>query len=280
MEKCRTLTLEGSALPFDLDITLQCGQVFRFEKIGRWWCGILGDEVVRIRQEGRDLLFAGTTEDHIVRYFDLDLDLEGILAGFPDEPLLASAVEYAHGLRIVRQPAWECTASYIVATFANIPGIRTRIRLLCERFGEEIRSKEYAFPHPEVLASSPLCDIRSCRVGYRDRFLCATSQMISNEPGWEERIRDLRYRDARDALMKYPGVGRKVADCVLLFAFHRFEAVPVDVWIDRIMRTHYLEEGERYSYDRIADQARAIFGPHAGYAQEYLFAARDLMIKK
>lgn len=280
MEHCRVLTLEGSALPFDLDMTLRCGQVFRFEKVGRWWCGVLGSKVIRIRQEGRELHFAGTTEDEIIRYFDLNLDLEGILAGFPDDPLLISAVGHAQGLRIVHQPAWECTASYIVATFANIPGIRTRIRLLCERFGEEIQSGHYTFPQPGVLASSPLCDIRSCRVGYRDRFLCGTAGMVSNEPGWDERIAALEYRDARKELMRFPGVGRKVADCILLFAFHRFEAVPVDVWIDRIMRTHYLEEGKRYSYDQIADQARAIFGPYAGYAQEYLFAARDQMMKK
>ena len=277
MPPYRTLRLEGDALPFDLDRTLACGQVFLWEKRGNWWCGILDQKPVRIRQD-RDLLrFSGAPEEDIIRYFDLDLDLGGILAGFPDEPVLLQAIDSAYGLRIVRQPAWECTASYIVATFANIPGIQTRLKLLCEKFGERIEDGRAAFPSPEKLAASPLCDIRSCRVGYRDKFICGTATMVSADPGWVERISALPYREARKELLGFPGVGKKVADCILLFAFHRFEAVPVDVWIDRIMRTHYLPEGERYSYDKIADSARQIFGLNAGYAQEYLFAAREMI---
>jgi N-glycosylase/DNA lyase len=273
----QVLTLEGRALPFDLDITLSCGQVFRFEKRGRWWYGVIKGELVRVRQEGKNLFFSGTTEEEIRHYFDLELDLEAILESLPDDQILSAAIDHAYGLRIIWQPAWECTASYIVATFANIPGIRTRIKLLCERFGEEIETGEYAFPSPIVLAESPLCEIRSCRVGYRDRYLCGTAQMIVSDPDWRERIAHLPYREAQKELCAFPGVGKKVADCILLFAFHRFEAVPVDVWIDRIMKTHYLDEKERYSYDQIGDAARAHFGPYAGYAQEYLFAARDLI---
>ncbi len=277
MPPYRTLRLEGDALPFDLDRTLACGQVFLWEKQGNWWCGILGQKPVRIRQDGDLLRFSGASEEDIIRYFDLELDLEEILAGFPDDPILLQAIDSAYGLRIVRQPAWECTASYIVATFANIPGIQTRLKLLCERFGERIGDGKTAFPSPEKLAASPLCDIRSCRVGYRDKYLCGTAAILSADHGWEERIAALPYSEARRELLRLPGVGKKVADCILLFAFHRFEAVPVDVWIDRIMRTHYLEEDKRYSYDRIADAARQIFGPNAGYAQEYLFAAREMI---
>jgi len=274
------ILLEGNALPFNLDRTLSCGQVFRWEKRGRWWCGIIGRDVVRVCQENNTLIFSGTTEEEISGYFDLELDLEEILAGFPDDLILRTAIDFAYGLRIVRQPAWECTASYIVATFANIPGIRFRIKLLCERFGYEIESGEYTFPSPHTLAESPLCDIRSCRVGYRDRYLCGTAQMFSSDPGFRDRVAALPYKEARNELLRLPGVGRKVADCILLFAFHHFQAVPVDVWIDRIMKSHYLNEGEKYSYDQIADTARTIFGSHAGYAQEYLFAARDALSKK
>lgn len=277
MPPYRTLRLEGDALPFDLDRTLACGQVFLWEKRGDWWCGILDQKPVRIRQDGDLLHFSGAPEEEIISYFDLELDLEEILAGFPDDPILLQAIDSAYGLRIIRQPAWECTASYIVATFANIPGIQTRLKLLCEKFGERIEDGRAAFPSPEKLAASPLCDIRSCRVGYRDKYLCGTATMVSADPKWVERISTLPYREARKELLGFPGVGKKVADCILLFAFHRFEAVPVDVWIDRIMRTHYLEEDKRYSYDRIADAARRIFGPNAGYAQEYLFAAREMI---
>lgn len=275
MSRCSLLRLEGTALPFNLDVTLSCGQVFRWEKKGHWWIGAMRGKPVRVRQDGDRLFFSGAAEDEIVQYFDLDLDLEGVLAGFPDDPILCQAIEEARGLRIVKQPAWECAASYIVATFANIPGIRSRLRLLCERFGEEIAPGEFSFPSPEILAESPISEIRNCRVGYRDRFLSKTACIISETPGWEERIAALPYREARAELLTFPGVGKKVADCIQLFAFHRFEAVPVDVWIDRIIRTFYLEEGERYSYDQIADCARLVFGPCAGYAQEYLFAARN-----
>ncbi|MCP1663054.1 MULTISPECIES: DNA-3-methyladenine glycosylase [Methanocalculus] len=276
----RSLLLEGDALPFNLDRTLLCGQVFRWEKTGQWWTGILADNVVHIRQDGRELHFTGTTGEEITRYFDLDRDLEAILASFPDHPILNLAVDHARGLRVIRQPAWECTASYIVATFANIPGIQTRIRLLCERFGDEVAPGRHAFPSPRSLAASPLCDIRDCRVGYRDRYLCNTAMMITENPAWEREIWDLPYQEARKKLLAYPGVGKKVADCILLFAFHHFEAVPVDVWIERIMQQHFLTRDLRLPYDRIADAARDIFGPYAGYAQEYLFAARDIIPKK
>ena len=268
------------ALPprqFSLDLTLSCGQVFRWERQGAWWQGIVGDELIRVRQEG-DLLLAGEGREETIRsYFALDLDLDGILRSIDRDPVIHGAIGHCRGLRVIRQDPWECLASYICATYANIPGIRKKIRLLSETFGEPLETEsgiQYRFPAPEAIASSDLCEIRRCSLGYRSGYLCETAQMVAGDPGWAERLAALSTAEARAGLMALKGVGPKVADCVLLFAFARYDVFPVDVWIARIMRQHY-GLPESAGYNRIAGEGRALFGEYAGYAQEYLFCDRQ-----
>ncbi len=268
------------ALPrrhFSLDLTLSCGQVFRWEKQGDWWEGIVGDEVIRVRQVDDTLMADSGHEKTIRSYFQLDHDLERILRSIDRDPVIHAAIGHCRGLRIIRQDPWECLASYICATYANIPGIRKKIRLLSESFGEPLRTESgtrYRFPPPETIASSELCDIRRCSLGYRSGYLCETARTIAEEPGWAERLAALPTREARSELMALKGVGPKVADCVLLFAFARYEVFPVDVWIARIMHQCY-GLPEPASYNRIAGEGRTLFGEYAGYAQEYLFCDRQ-----
>ncbi|MEI6293085.1 MAG: DNA glycosylase [Methanomicrobiales archaeon] len=277
-----SLTLSASQ-PFNLDKTLSCGQVFRWVEAGGWWTGIVGDRVIRIRQEGDIITWEGTGESFIRHYFSLDLDLPTILSGIDRDPVIHQAIEECRGLRIIRQPPWECLVSYVIATFTNIPSIKRRITLLCREFGNEISSEGFAhfsFPTPDALACAEECQVRACSLGYRAPFLCHVAQEIDANPGWADIIRDLPYEEARTELMHFRGVGRKVADCVLLFGFGRLEAVPVDVWIERIIRQHYLEPGEKANYESLRRYAQGYFGPFAGYAQEYLFCMRNDIIKK
>ncbi len=262
---------------FSLDLTLGCGQVFRWEWRGDWWEGVVGDDVIRIRQEG-DLLMCESGNLETVRsYFQLDLDLDAILRSIDRDPIIHEAIGHCAGLRIIRQEPWECLASYICATYTSIPAIRKKIRLLSETMGEPIETAygtRYRFPEPEAVASSGLCDIRRCTLGYRSGYLWETAHTIAGDPAWAERLASLPLEEARRELMAFKGVGPKVADCVLLFAFARYEAFPVDVWIARIMQQCYGLPAKA-GYNRIVREGRALFGQYAGYAQEYLFCARQ-----
>jgi N-glycosylase/DNA lyase len=277
-----SLTLSADQ-PFNLDKTLSCGQVFRWVNTGEWWIGIVGNRLIRIRQDGDHLTWDGADEPFIRHYFSLDLDLPGVLSEIDRDPVVHRAIDECRGLRIIRQPPWECLVSYIIATFTNIPSIKRRISLLCREFGNEISYDGepcFSFPTPDALAGAEECQIRACSLGYRAPFLCHVAQEIERNPGWEDTVRNLPYEEGRTELMHYRGVGRKVADCVLLFGFERLEAVPVDVWIERILRQHYLKPGEKANYEYIRRYAQGYFGPYAGYAQEYLFCVRDTITKK
>ncbi|HRX33312.1 MAG TPA: DNA glycosylase [Methanoregulaceae archaeon] len=273
----KTITLPPDQ-PFDLHLTLSCGQVFRWVRDCDWWTGVVGDTVVRIRQDGNRLTFSGADRPFIREYFHLDGDLPAILAGIDRDTLMHETIRKNRGLRIIRQPPWECLASYICATYANIPGIKKRISLLSEKFGEQVSSGSetyYSFPTPDSLAECLPGDLRSCSVGYRASFLADTARIVADSPGWEESVRELSFNDARRVLLSLKGVGKKVADCVLLFGFQRYESFPVDVWIERIMKHCYGSGRELKRYEEIAGLGRELFGAYAGYAQEYLFCDRE-----
>jgi N-glycosylase/DNA lyase len=269
--------------PFNLDATLSCGQVFRWERSEGWWHGTVDDTPLRIRQEGSTLIYEGVGEAFIRSYFQLDLDLEMVLASVRKDKIIGDAIDRCGGLRIVRQPAWECLISYICATCSNIPMIRRRIANLAQEFGEEIIFQgrtQYTFPEPEVLSRLSASDLGMCRLGYRAEYIARAAQAIADDPDWAGRIVSLSYDDGRQELMNLRGVGPKAADCVLLFAFQKYESFPVDVWIRRIMQRHYVKEPDKKSftcaeYDRIGQFGRAYFGKYAGYAQEYLYCTRQ-----
>jgi len=266
---------------FSLDQSLRCGQVFRWEKTGDWWDGVVEQEAIRIRQRGRRLTFEGTTPERVRDIFQLDLDLDPILRSIDRDSVIHGAIAACSGLRLIKQPPWECLASYICATCANIPGIKKRVALLAETIGDPIAGcsgrDRYSFPSVEGVAGSDLCDISACRLGYRAPYLCATAQAISRDPGWVTRVHALDYATARRDLMRLAGVGPKVADCVLLFAFQKYEAFPVDVWIARIMQRFY-GAPVTGNYEQTGNLGRRYFGPYAGYAQEYLFSDRERIL--
>jgi N-glycosylase/DNA lyase len=273
------LTLDR-ATPFDLGKTLSCGQVFRWKGDDGTWTGVIGGQVVRVRQGGSRLSWSGTGKDTIVRYFSLDTDLPAILKDIDRDPLIHHAIGQSRGLRIVRQPPWECLASYIIATFTNIPSIKRRIGLLCQTFGQEIYAGPepwYSFPDPGSMEGGGACLLETCRLGYRAPYLCETAGRIAADPGWADRVASCSDEGARSVLMQYKGVGKKVADCVLLFGFGRLNAVPVDVWIERILRTCYFDDNPAgpMTYEDMRHFAQDYFGEYAGYAQEYLFSIRE-----
>jgi len=269
---------------FSLDQTLSCGQVFRWDRTDDgWWYGVIGRRVIRIRQVGNQLTFKGAPAPFISHYFSLDMDLPLIMASIDRDPFIHSAISQCTGLRLIRQPKWECLVSYICSTNSNIPAIRRRIASIAQKFGKEIEFEGdtyYAFPEPSSISCGE--DILpECKLGYRTPYVFDTACQMTDVKQWEDIISALPYEDSRRELMKLKGVGPKAADCILLFAFQKYEAFPVDVWIRRIMQKNYLKTLSSASaltgweYDTIRCYAKKHFGKYCGYAQEYLYATRD-----
>lgn len=270
-------------VPFNLDLSVSCGQSFRWRKIGEFWYAPVGEAVWKVKQEGDVLLYEGASETDLIRYFGLDVPLDDILADVDRDDLIHSAVSSCRGLRLHRQPTFECLISYICATCANIPGIQMRIENLAKTYGHPLEMDGmtfYTFPNPKDLACESPENIRLCKVGYRDKYICGASAYAAENPDWADEIFSMDYKEAKRKLMSLPGVGPKVADCVLLFAFEKYEAVPIDVWMERIFRTRYIGSEKKLSYEKAAGYAREHFGKYAGYAQEYLFAEREFIAKK
>lgn len=270
---------------FSLDQTLGCGQVFRWNRTENgWWYGVVGDRVIRIRQEGNRLTFKGAPSSLIIKYFSLDVDLPHILTSIDQDPFIHAAINQCTGLRLIRQPIWECLVSYICSTNSNIPMIRRRIATIAQQFGREITFEEntyFSFPNPSAISCSGEHAITDCKLGYRAPYVLNTAGKISDIRQWADAITALPYEDARRQLMKLPGIGPKAADCILLFAFQKYEAFPVDVWIRRIMHHNYIKTLNTGSaltgkeYDTIRRFAKSHFGEYCGYAQEYLYAVRE-----
>jgi len=287
-----TLQLNPSTTPFNLEETLRCGQVFRWRRLGDWWCGVVGDQVVKLRQLGSRLVFElhpeGGGGELLTRYFRLDDNLPHILSQINRDGWIGRAIQSLYGLRIIRQDPWECLISYICATNTNIPTIRRMIANLCQRFGEEIRCGEHifhTFPKPEALASASLWELRGCGLGFRARWVLQAARAVCSGELDVEGLKSLGYGEARRELMSLKGVGGKVADCILLFALEKLEAFPVDVWMKRIVLElyprHFSPDLVRRAlakrsltpreYEEISLFGRRYFGGYAGYAQEYLF---------
>lgn len=287
------IQLDQSITPFSLDHTLRCGQSFRWEKLSGWWYGVVERKVVKIKQVGDKLLFQtcpeGTEADFAKNYFRLDDNLPQILSKINRDKNIGMAIQRFHGLRIIRQEPWECLISYICATNKNIPAIKNMIVNLSKRFGRKIVFEDrdfYAFPRPSDLADADLKQLKTCKLGFRTERVLETSRIVRNKELDFGTLRKMDYGKAKCKLLALPGVGHKVADCVLLFSLGKLETFPVDVWVKRAILNYYsnrFEESfvEKISrrtsltsgeYEKISSFGKTYFGEYAGYAQEYLFA--------
>ncbi len=258
----------------DLDATLRSGQAFCWQWADGEWRGWIGDVPCAIAAEAdrwqvRSLgpaLPAAAVE----RYFGLDLDLEAILASFPDDPWLARARAHAPGLRLLAQEPWETLASFICSAVKQIPQIEEINRALRREFGVEVAPGLYAFPTPAALAEAGEAALRRCKLGFRARGLHETARRVAAGELDLARLHALSTAAAREALVGLRGVGPKIADCVLLFAYRRSDAFPIDVWVERVLRQLYFRR-RRVAPERLRRFPAAHFGPHSGYAQQYLF---------
>ncbi len=293
-----------SVRDYDLAATLDSGQAFRWQRQNESWIGVIGKHCVRLTQmpDGIHATTAATVEnwDWLHHFLQTEIDLAAVLKTFPDDEPMRAAVAACPGLRLLKQDPWECLASFILSSTKQIIQIRQIIALLCERFGEPCgcdapsqkcggdASSPVAcdegvaatllrrgvavttFPTPQRVAAATEAELRACKMGFRAPSLLAAAREIAEGRFDLERIRHLPHAEARAELMKLHGVGGKIADCVLLFAYGFDSAFPVDVWIERALQRLYFPR-RRASEPRLRRFAATHFGPHAGYAQQYLF---------
>ncbi|AKB48331.1 8-oxoguanine DNA glycosylase [Methanosarcina sp. Kolksee] len=260
---------------FDLNYTLDCGQVFRWVRDGDWWTGVVGDQVIRLSQDHGQLIVDSKLQpEFLTRYFRLDDNLPSIYESINRDLLIDRAIRKYRGLRLIRQDPWECLISYMLSTASNIPTIQKRICLLSRFFGQEIEPGYFSFPGPETLANVDSSELDKCKLGFRTQnIIAAAEEVASGELDLDVLFR-LEYRYARERLMRLRGIGEKVADCVLLFAFDKMEAFPVDTHIKQIIQHYHIDDSYFETCTNMScmgDWGRDYFGHYCGYAQEYLY---------
>ena len=289
--------VEISSPDFDLEKTLDSGQVFHWQKVGDGFVGAIGDLPVHVKQRGRTLRVEmerggpatpgsrradnpGSQElappwvKIVARYFALDHPLAEICDSFPRDPVMNAARNFCHGLRIIRQPKWECLATFICSSMKQVAHIRQLSLALRKRFGEQRTIGDqlvYTFVSPPRLAQASEKELRDCKLGYRAKNLRATALLVSSGQADLEAWSALSDAELRKQLCALPGVGPKIANCVMLFAYERLRAFPIDVWIERVLRQHYFSRRTKMSAQRLRQFSETYFGEHGGYAQQYLF---------
>ncbi|HEX3443536.1 MAG TPA: DNA glycosylase [Chthoniobacterales bacterium] len=257
----------------DLAKTLECGQVFHWTRCEPGFVGTIGETPSYLKQVDGDLLVPEGHGAMVKRYLALDHPIDVIEASFPEDSAIKVAVRFSRGIRIIRQPIWECLATFLTSAMKQVSHIRSISLAVRERFGRAVRLgalELYAFPTPETIAACNLSDLLECRLGFRARNVLATAQMVAAKEIRLEELSCLPTAEARQILRQCPGVGDKIANCVLLFALERMDAVPIDVWISRALQQTYFSEDQNVKGSRLSEFC-TYFGPYAGYAQQYLF---------
>lgn len=255
-----------------LDPTLGCGQAHRWKKADGAWKGVIGKDKVELVQTEDGFLFEGTTKEVILDYFRHEDNLASIMDEISSKDRYVARLATAcPGMRILRQEPWECTATYILATNANVKRISKMVESVCDRYGTDLGGIR-TFPTPKQILDG--CGtIGECRLGYRaDRFVEFAQKVEDGEYDLGS-LDELDYQDCISELKKVTGIGPKVADCVALFAYGHLESFPVDARISKVMKDIYGVDG---NYRKIAEAGRSIFGRYAGYAQELLYHSPNI----
>jgi N-glycosylase/DNA lyase len=264
---------------YDLASTLNSGESFRWNRRGNGWAAVVHGRWARLEQKpGFIIVRTAVSQTNWVwlrDYLQVEVNIADVIATFPDDAPLRRAVDECHGLRLLRIEPWECLASFILSSTKQIVQIRQIVSLLCERYGERVAVPEgepaaFAFPTAQRLAALTEADLRACKMGFRAPNLLATAREVAAGACDLEQLKTTPVEKARAQLVELPGVGPKIADCVLLYAYGFPTAFPMDVWVIRALRELYFR-GRRVDVKRLRQFSEKHFGPNSGYAQQYLF---------
>jgi len=278
----------------DLDIkislheTINSGQIFLWENYGNEWFVLDGNDIIM----GKQTPFEVITFSKIAKnFFREDDNYEKILKDITKDKIVKKATNRYPGLRITRQDPFQCCISFIVSSNSNIPNIRMRLQKLCRKFGKKVRFQKrdfVLFPEPKRLARATLQELKECKLGYRSKYVLDTSQAIASGEVDLDELKKMKYEQAREVLLKLPGIGDKVADCVMLFSLEKLDSFPLDTWMLKILQKYYSnnicidkKSISKKRYEDIHQNVLEHFGKYAGYSQQFLYKMeRDLNEKR
>jgi N-glycosylase/DNA lyase len=259
---------------YNLLRTLTCGQAFRWTVYDHTARGIFAGKPVQLRQLAGGIevigLAAAADLTRLSEYLGLQEPLGQVEQELSADRVLRRILPSTTGIALIRQDPWECLVSFAVSAFNNIPKIEMTLSRLCRRYGEPLGDGAWSFPTPPRLARAPLRGLRECLLGYRAPYVRDIARRVDSGKVDLRIPSTLLYDEARRLLLELPGVGEKVADCVLLFAYGKGVAFPVDVWVRRAVERWYFR-GKPKSVRDIRAFARERFGGLAGHAQQHLF---------
>lgn len=262
--------------PFKLNDTVTCGQIFRFFKMeDKSFDIILKDRVINVYMDKDELCVSSNNENNLEKiikdYFDLDNDyltMNDFLV--KQDSNLKNAVEFSNGLMIIKQDPFETIISYIISANNGVPQIASALNNIAKKYGKKVmfNNKEYyLFPQYKDLVNVSEEDLRGCKVGFRDKYLKAIINKLNNNEINLDEFYNLDTKEALDKLMENVGIGPKVASCILLFAYQKYDVFPIDTWVKKVMKNDYDIVGEK----NIRDFAYKTYGKYSGIAIQYLF---------
>lgn len=283
------LSLENNALMitdiecFDLARSCECGQAFRWHRWENGYLGVVSGRTAFLKQNENILTITPCTEDEVpfwIRYLDLERDYKKIEWELRAHPKLCSCISESYGIHVFRQEPFETLISFIVSANNNVKRIMGTMEKLSILAGEPFETQfgvQYAFPTPEALAACNEEELRACGTGYRAPYIRNTAAAVRDGFALES-LRELPLQEARKKITVLPGVGPKVADCILLYSLGHDAAFPMDVWMKRIMRVLFFD-GQEPPKKEMNDAIEKL-GPQAGIIQQYLFHfARTMQIE-
>jgi len=261
----------------NVENSINSGQVFLWKKYKDIWYGVNGQDILKISKTGTVKSYQNIKTD----FFRKKDNIEKIIKSISKDEITKKAVKQYLGLRILEQDPFQCLISFIVSSNSNIQKIKNSLEKISEKFGvkAEFENQEFfLFPKPEKLANATIDQIKSCGVGYRARFIKEAAKMIVQEQINFEYLKKCSYQEAKKEICQIPGVGNKVADCILLFSLNKLESFPLDRWMIRILEKYYSDKFyletktiTEKQYEILHEKIVKHFGPFAGYAQQFLF---------
>ena len=261
----------------NIDNSINSGQVFLWEKNGNDWYGINGQDILKINKNGiiKSLLNSKTN------FFRKNDNMQEIIKSISKDEIVKKSVKQYVGLRIFKQDPFQCMISFIISSNSNIQKIKSSLEKISQKFGTKVKiqNKEFfLFPKPEKLANASIEEIKKCGVGYRAPFIKQASKMIVLKKINFKYLEKCDYQEAKKKICVIPGIGNKVADCILLFSLNKLEAFPLDTWMIKILEKYYSNQFNietktitEKQYQILHEKIVNYFGPYCGYAQQFLF---------
>ena len=261
----------------DIDNSINSGQVFLWKKIKKNWYGIDGQNILKINQGGKIESIQNTKTD----FFRKNDDIQKIIKSISKDKTVKKAISQYEGLRLFNQDPFQCMISFIISSNSNIQKIKCSLEKISKKFGTKlvVQNEEfYLFPKPEKIAKASIDEIKTCGVGYRAPFIKEAAKMVTLKKINFEYLKNSDYNETKRNLRLIPGVGNKVADCIMLFSLNKLDAFPLDTWMIKILEKYYSNEFHietktitEKQYEILHKKIVDYFGQYCGYAQQFLF---------